>query len=64
MRKHTFTVAYIGYLGTVECRDTYTFTKNNGEENARTQLMKEIMQDEEGTMDDFHSIYRGSEEVA
>jgi hypothetical protein len=63
MMKHNFTVAYLGYLGTVTLRDTYTFTKNKGEAQARNQLLKELTEDEEGTLDDFHTIYRGLEEV-
>ena len=39
--------------------DIYLFTNDLDEKKAKLQLIEELNEDEEGQVDDLHSIYRG-----
>ena len=59
MKKHNFTVAYTGQSRCVQLMDIYLFTNDLDEKKAKLQLIEELNEDEEGQVDDLHSIYPG-----
>ena len=62
--KHNFTFAYIGQSGCIEFGDDHITTYDDiDEKTALSRLKEDLMENEEGQVDDFHSIYRGVEVI-
>jgi len=64
LMKHNFTVAYIGRMGCIQFNDDCIITSDDiDEKTALSRLKEDLMENEEGQVDDFHSIYRGVEVI-